>query len=84
MQKILLAEDDPNLGDLLKDYLELKGKFDVTLCTDGDEAISQFKKNNYDLCIFDVMMPKRTDLQLDVKSEKQTILFLLSLPQQRG
>jgi len=59
MQKILLAEDDPNLGDLLKDYLELKGKFDVTLCTDGDEAISQFKKNNYDLCIFDVMMPKK-------------------------
>jgi len=44
MQKILLAEDDPNLGDLLKDYLELKGKFDVTLCIDGDEAVSQFKK----------------------------------------
>jgi len=59
MQKILLAEDDPNLGDLLKDYLELKGKFDVTLCTDGDEAVSQFKKNDYDLCIFDVMMPKK-------------------------
>ena len=39
MQKILLAEDDPNLGDILKDYLELKGKFEVTLCKDGDEAL---------------------------------------------
>ena len=39
MQKILLAEDDPNLGELLKDYLELKGKFDVTLAVDGEKAI---------------------------------------------
>ena len=59
MQKILLAEDDPNLGDLLKDYLELKGKFDVTLCTDGEEAVNQFRKSTYDLCILDVMMPKK-------------------------
>lgn len=59
MQKILLAEDDPNLGELLKDYLELKGKYDVSLCQDGDEAIEQFKKEKYDLCILDVMMPKK-------------------------
>jgi len=59
MQKILLAEDDPNLGDLLKDYLELKGKFDVTLCIDGEEAVNQFRKSSYDLCILDVMMPKK-------------------------
>lgn len=59
MQKILLAEDDPNLGDLLKDYLELKGKFYVTLCTDGEEAVNQFRKSSYDLCILDVMMPKK-------------------------
>jgi DNA-binding response OmpR family regulator len=71
------------LGDLLKDYLELKGKFDVTLCTDGDEAISQFKKNNYDLCIFDVMMPKKDGFTVGREIRKQTILFLLSLPQQR-
>lgn len=59
MQRILLAEDDPNLGELLKDYLELKGKYDVSLCQDGDEAIEQFKKEKYDLCILDVMMPKK-------------------------
>ena len=52
MQKILLAEDDPNLGELLKDYLELKGKFDVTLSTDGEKAIEEFRKNEFDLCIF--------------------------------
>ncbi len=64
MQKILLAEDDPNLGELLKDYLELKGKFDVTLCQDGDEALTAFRKEKYDLCIFDVMMPKKDGFSL--------------------
>lgn len=59
MQKILLAEDDPNLGDILKDYLELKGKFDVVLCKDGDEAMRQFGKEQFDLCILDVMMPRK-------------------------
>lgn len=59
MQKILLAEDDPNLGELIKDYLELKGKFEVDLCEDGIEAIEAFKKSEYDLCILDVMMPKK-------------------------
>jgi len=59
MQRILLAEDDPNLGELLKDYLELKGKYDVTLCQNGEEAIEQYRKEKYDLCILDVMMPKK-------------------------
>lgn len=59
MQKILLAEDDPNLGELLKDYLELKGKYEVTLCQNGEEAIEQFRKEKFDLCILDVMMPKK-------------------------
>ena len=39
MKKILLVEDDPNLGILLQDYLQLKGKFDVVLCKDGDEGL---------------------------------------------
>lgn len=64
MQKILLAEDDPNLGELLKDYLELKGKFEVTLAKDGDEALEEFHKDSYDLCIFDVMMPKKDGFTL--------------------
>jgi len=64
MQRILLAEDDPNLGDILKDYLELKGKFDVTLCKDGDEALRQFNRETFDLCILDVMMPRKDGFTL--------------------
>lgn len=64
MQKILLAEDDPNLGEILKDYLELKGKFDVTLCKDGEEALRAFTRESYDLCILDVMMPKKDGFTL--------------------
>ncbi|MFD1771853.1 response regulator transcription factor [Sphingobacterium suaedae] len=75
MQKILLAEDDPNLGELLKDYLELKGKFDVTLCHDGDEALTAFRKEKYDLCIFDVMMPKKDGFSLgkDIRKMDKTV-----------
>ncbi|MGK6350647.1 response regulator transcription factor [Parapedobacter sp. DT-150] len=68
--KILLAEDDPNLGDILKDYLELKGKFDVTLCKDGDEALRQFNKEKFDLCIFDVMMPRKDGFTLGKEIRK--------------
>lgn len=64
MQKILLAEDDPNLGTILKDYLEFKGKFDVTLCKDGDEALKAFGRESFDLCILDVMMPKKDGFTL--------------------
>src|SRR5690606_901940 len=64
MQKILLSADDPNIGELLKAYLELKGKFDVTLAQDGDAARMAFRKDKYDMCIFDVMMPKKDGFQL--------------------
>ena len=62
MKKILLVEDDPNLGLLLQDYLQLKGKFDVVLCKDGDEGLRAFTKQGYDLLILDVMMPKKRRL----------------------
>jgi DNA-binding response OmpR family regulator len=64
MKKILLVEDDPNLGLLLQDYLQLKGKFDVVLCTDGEEGLRTFNKQNFDLCILDVMMPKKDGFTL--------------------
>ncbi len=64
MKKILLVEDDPNLGLLLQDYLQLKGKFDVVLCKDGEEGLRNFTKNNYDLLILDVMMPKKDGFTL--------------------
>ncbi len=55
--KILLAEDDLNLGVLLVDYLEAEG-FYVKLCKDGELALRTFEANQYDLCLLDIMMPK--------------------------
>jgi len=54
--KVLLAEDDKNLGNVLKAYLEAKG-FNTTLCIDGKEALETFKRNDFDFCILDIMMP---------------------------
>jgi DNA-binding response OmpR family regulator len=61
--KILLVEDDPNLGQVLSEYLEVKG-YESTLCRDGEAGLKAFKKENYDLCIFDVMMPKMDGFML--------------------
>jgi DNA-binding response OmpR family regulator len=55
--KILLAEDDLNLGILLVDYLENEG-FDVKLCKDGKLALKAFRGGAFDLCLLDVMMPE--------------------------
>jgi len=64
MKRILLVEDDPNLGLLLQDYLQLKGKFEVVLCADGEEGLKAFSKQTFDLCILDVMMPKKDGFSL--------------------
>jgi DNA-binding response OmpR family regulator len=55
-KKILLVEDDPNFGSVLRDYLSLND-FEVTLAKNGMEGFEKFKKDTYDLCILDVMMP---------------------------
>ncbi len=55
--KILLAEDDLNLGILLVDFLESEG-LDVKLCKDGEMALTVFNSSRFDLCLLDVMMPK--------------------------
>lgn len=70
MKRILLVEDDPNLGLLLQDYLQLKGKFDVVLCTDGEEGLRAFSKQDFDLCILDVMMPKKDGFTLGKEIRK--------------
>jgi DNA-binding response OmpR family regulator len=70
MKKILLVEDDPNLGMLLQDYLQLKGKFDVVLCKDGEEGLREFTKQAFDLLILDVMMPKKDGFTLGKEIRK--------------
>jgi two-component system OmpR family response regulator len=56
VKNILLVEDDPNFGIVLRDYLNLNG-FQVTLAKNGMEGFDKYKKGDYDLCILDVMMP---------------------------
>ena len=55
--RILLAEDDPNLGQLLKNYLTAR-EYETTLVTDGAQAMQVFRKEKYQLCLLDVMMPE--------------------------
>ena len=54
--KILLCEDDSNLGMVLKNYLELN-EYDVTLERDGRLGLGAFQREKFDLCLLDVMMP---------------------------
>lgn len=61
---ILLVEDDPNLGLVLQEYLQIKAGYRVTLCKDGEEGLKAFFQDQFDLCIFDVMMPKKDGFSL--------------------
>ena len=76
---VLLVEDDPNFGMILKDYLELND-FHVVLAKDGIEGIIEFRKNNFDICVLDVMMPRKDGLTLakEIKNVNpdQAIIFL--------
>jgi len=67
--KILLVEDDPNFGTVLKDYLSLND-YNVTLAKDGLEGLIMFKNDDFDLCILDVMMPRKDGFSLakDIRS----------------
>ncbi len=73
-KKILLVEDDQNFGAILKDYLSLND-FDVTLAKNGMEGFEKFKKNQFDLCILDVMMPYKDGYTLatEIRDKNKTI-----------
>jgi len=77
--KILLVEDDPNFGTVLKDYLSLND-FNVTLAKDGLEGLIMFKNDDFDLCILDVMMPRKDGFSLakDIRgtNSEVPIIFL--------
>ena len=60
---ILLCEDDENLGMLLREYLQAKG-YNAELCPDGEAGYKAFIKGKYDICVFDVMMPKKDGFAL--------------------
>ena len=73
-KKILLVEDDPNFGTVLKDYLALND-YNVTHAKDGIEGLIMFKNNDFDLCILDVMMPRKDCFSLaqDIRSSNKEI-----------
>jgi two-component system, OmpR family, response regulator len=73
-RKILLVEDDTNLGNLLQDSLELKN-YEVMLKRNGEEGWTEFKAGKYDMCILDVMMPKKDGFTLakDIRRTNATI-----------
>ncbi len=77
--KILLAEDDKNFGTILKAYFEAKG-FQTTLCGDGREALEKFKREDFNFCVFDVMMPVMDGFTLAAEvrklDKKVPMLFL--------
>lgn len=77
--RILLVEDDRNFGDVLKSYLEMHD-YDVDLAVDGIDGFEQFRRGEYDLCILDVMMPRRDGFTLakDIRSKNAEvpIIFL--------
>jgi DNA-binding response OmpR family regulator len=75
--KILMAEDDTNLAFVVKDNLEING-FTVTLASDGESALAEFGKTKYDLCILDVMLPKKDGFTLaeDIRKKDQQIPLL--------
>ena len=61
--KILLCEDDENLGMLLREYLQAKG-YSAELCPDGEAGYKAFLKSKFDICVLDVMMPKKDGFTL--------------------
>lgn len=77
--KILFVEDDPSLGFLVKDNL-LEAGYDVVHTTDGESGYKEFMRSNFDICLFDVMLPKKDGLTIAnmvrKKNEKIPIILL--------
>lgn len=79
-KKILLVEDDLNFGSILKEYLGLND-FEVILAKNGIEGFEKFKKDNFDLCILDVMMPYKDGFTLakEIREENDLMpIFFLT------
>jgi DNA-binding response OmpR family regulator len=76
---ILLCEDDPNLGRLLSDFLNVKG-FDTVWAKDGVEGLKEFHRHTFDFALLDVMMPRKDGFQVAEEIRRESkhlpILFL--------
>lgn len=78
-QRILLVEDDVNFGNLLRDTLSFND-YEVTLERDGVQGLRAYKQGTYELCIFDIMMPKKDGITLGTEVKEidngQPLIFL--------
>jgi two-component system response regulator VicR len=81
---VLIVEDDPNLGEVLNEYLQMKG-FTTHLCRDGMEGREAFDRNAYDLIILDIMMPRKDGLTLagEIRMESDIPIIFLTARNQR-
>ncbi|MGV6830771.1 MAG: response regulator transcription factor [bacterium] len=81
---ILLAEDEPALGQIIKETIETRG-FRVSLCVDGNEALQSYKNTKPDILVLDVMMPKKDGFtlakEIRMEDEETPILFLTAKSQ---
>jgi DNA-binding response OmpR family regulator len=77
--RVLLAEDDRNLGNILKNYLEAKG-YNTSLAVNGQEAVDMFRMKEFDFCILDIMMPVKDGFEaaseIRALDKKVPVLFL--------
>jgi DNA-binding response OmpR family regulator len=75
--KILLVEDDPNFGSIMKSYLELND-FEVALKADGRQGLAAFQSDTFDICILDVMMPEMDGFTLarEIKKTDSRVPFV--------
>ncbi len=78
-KSILLVEDDPNFGRILKDYLTINN-YDVSLAVNGIEGFEKFNRSEFDLCILDIMMPYKDGFtlakEIREKNDEVPIFFL--------
>jgi DNA-binding response OmpR family regulator len=78
-QRILLCEDEESLGMLLREYLQAKG-YDAELYLDGEAGYRAFMKGHFDMCLFDVMMPKMDGFtlakEIRLVNQEVPIIFL--------
>jgi DNA-binding response OmpR family regulator len=74
VRRVLLLEDDTNLGLVLQEHLQMNG-FSVMLCANGEEGIAAFAKEEFDLCLVDIMMPKKDGFTFarEVRSQNQQV-----------
>ncbi len=74
MRRVLLLEDDANLGLVLQEHLQMNG-FNVTLCANGEDGMTAFNKGTFDLCLVDIMMPKKDGFTFarEVRSQNQQV-----------